>query len=207
VVTAHSIVSAFFEPAQQAMLPNLVSEADYPLAATLENSLWAATLAVGSALGGVALALVGAGRRPSSSTPSPSSGPPRSWLACRRVMRTAPTSRRSKWWKRRASPARRSRTCSGCANLREGVRYVASQPPRPRAPRGEGELRAHPRRRAGAAGLFRREGVRPGQRRGHRGAVDRPAAWAASRDPSPPSGSPAPISGACAAASRERSPC
>ena len=59
VVTAHSVVSAFFEPAQQAMLPNLVSEADYPLAATLENSLWAATLAVGSALGGVALALVG----------------------------------------------------------------------------------------------------------------------------------------------------
>jgi predicted MFS family arabinose efflux permease len=59
VVTAHSLVSAFFEPAQQAMLPNLVSEEDYPLAATLENSLWAATLAVGSALGGVALALVG----------------------------------------------------------------------------------------------------------------------------------------------------
>ena len=59
VVTAHSVVSAFFEPAQQAMLPNLVSEADYPLAATLENSLWAATLAVGSAIGGVTLALVG----------------------------------------------------------------------------------------------------------------------------------------------------
>jgi len=59
VVTAHSLVSAFFEPAQQAMLPNLVTEADYPLAATLENSLWAATLAVGSALGGVALAMVG----------------------------------------------------------------------------------------------------------------------------------------------------
>src|SRR5712672_1236459 len=59
VVTAHSLVSAFFEPAQQAMLPNLVSEKDYPLAATLENSLWAVTLATGSALGGVALALVG----------------------------------------------------------------------------------------------------------------------------------------------------
>jgi predicted MFS family arabinose efflux permease len=59
VVTAHSVVSAFFEPAQQALLPNLVSEADYPLAATLENSLWAAALAVGSALGGVALALLG----------------------------------------------------------------------------------------------------------------------------------------------------
>src|SRR5256712_6877593 len=59
VVAAHSVVSAFFEPAQQAMLPNLVSEADYPLAATLENSLWAATLAVGSALGGMALAVGG----------------------------------------------------------------------------------------------------------------------------------------------------
>ena len=59
VVTAHSVVSAFFEPAQQALLPNLVSEADYPLGATLENSLWAITLAVGSALGGVALAVVG----------------------------------------------------------------------------------------------------------------------------------------------------
>ncbi len=59
VVGLHSLVSAFFEPAQQAMLPNLVSEADYPLAATLENSLWAATLAVGSALGGLALAAVG----------------------------------------------------------------------------------------------------------------------------------------------------
>jgi len=59
VVGLHSLVSAFFEPAQQAMLPNLVSGEDYPLAATLENSLWAATLAAGSALGGVALALVG----------------------------------------------------------------------------------------------------------------------------------------------------
>jgi predicted MFS family arabinose efflux permease len=59
VITAHSLVSAFFDPAQQAMLPNLVTEEDYPLAATLENSLWAATLAVGSALGGFALALLG----------------------------------------------------------------------------------------------------------------------------------------------------
>src|SRR3954470_2793335 len=33
VVTLDSVVSAFFDPAQQAMLPNLVSEEDYPLAA------------------------------------------------------------------------------------------------------------------------------------------------------------------------------
>jgi predicted MFS family arabinose efflux permease len=59
VVTAHSIVSAFFEPAQAAMLPNLVSQKDYPLAATLENSLWSITLAAGSALGGLCLAFTG----------------------------------------------------------------------------------------------------------------------------------------------------
>ncbi len=59
VIIAHSITGAFFEPAQQATLPNLVSEEDYPLAATLENSLWAATLAVGSAVGGVVLAALG----------------------------------------------------------------------------------------------------------------------------------------------------
>ncbi|HET9751566.1 MAG TPA: MFS transporter, partial [Myxococcales bacterium] len=59
VITAHSLVSAFFDPAQQALLPNLVTQEDYPLAATLENSLWAATLALGSALGGFALALLG----------------------------------------------------------------------------------------------------------------------------------------------------
>src|SRR6266436_5420898 len=44
---------------RQAVLPNLVTEKDYPLAATLENSLWAVTLATGSALGGIVLALVG----------------------------------------------------------------------------------------------------------------------------------------------------
>jgi predicted MFS family arabinose efflux permease len=59
VVTLHSILSAFFDPAQAALLPNLVPEKDFPLAATLENSLWGATLAFGSALGGACLALFG----------------------------------------------------------------------------------------------------------------------------------------------------
>lgn len=59
VMTAHSILSAFFDPAQQAMLPNLVEADDYALAATLENSLWSVTLALGSALGGACLALLG----------------------------------------------------------------------------------------------------------------------------------------------------
>ncbi|HEX4386699.1 MAG TPA: MFS transporter, partial [Myxococcales bacterium] len=59
VVTLHSILGAFFEPAQVAMLPNLVPPEDFPLAATLENSLWSITLAVGSAIGGACLAFTG----------------------------------------------------------------------------------------------------------------------------------------------------
>src|SRR5438132_8005662 len=58
-VTAHSIVSAFFDPAQTATYPTLVPKNDLAYAATLENSLWSITLACGSALGGVILAVVG----------------------------------------------------------------------------------------------------------------------------------------------------
>ena len=59
VVTAHSVVSAFFDPAQVATYPTLVPPEDLSYAATLENSLWSVTLAVGSALAGAVLALVG----------------------------------------------------------------------------------------------------------------------------------------------------
>src|SRR6267142_2448507 len=59
VVTAHSIVSAFFEPAQTATYPTLVPPEDLSYAATLENSLWSITLAAGSALAGIVIALVG----------------------------------------------------------------------------------------------------------------------------------------------------
>lgn len=59
VMTLHAIASSFFEPAQQAVFPNLVPQKDLALAGTLENSLWSLTLALGSMLGGVLLALVG----------------------------------------------------------------------------------------------------------------------------------------------------
>jgi predicted MFS family arabinose efflux permease len=59
VMTAHSIVSAFFEPAQAAIFPGLVPPEELVYASTLENSLWSVTLALGSALGGVVLAAVG----------------------------------------------------------------------------------------------------------------------------------------------------
>lgn len=59
VMTAHSVLSAIFEPAQVAMIPSLVPAQDLVLASTLENSLWSTTLALGSALGGAVLALFG----------------------------------------------------------------------------------------------------------------------------------------------------
>ncbi|GAC1346407.1 MAG: MFS transporter [Myxococcales bacterium] len=59
VMIAHSLASAFFEPAQQATFPNLVPAEDLVLAGTLENSLWSVTLALGSTAGGLLLALVG----------------------------------------------------------------------------------------------------------------------------------------------------
>jgi len=59
VTGARSAVSAFFEPAMQATVPGLVAKEDLVLAGTLENSLWATTLAIGSALGGLAVATVG----------------------------------------------------------------------------------------------------------------------------------------------------
>ena len=59
VTVAHALCSAFFEPAQQATFPNLVRSDDLVLAGTLENSLWSATLAVGSSAAGALLALFG----------------------------------------------------------------------------------------------------------------------------------------------------
>jgi len=125
VVTAHSVVSAFFEPAQQAMLPNLVTEADYPLAATLENSLWAATLAVGSALGGVALAVVG--RDAAFVCDS------LSFLGSAALLLRLPPGR-AKRSDRQAlevvqearEPGSQIANLLGAGDLREGIRYVAS---------------------------------------------------------------------------------
>ncbi len=125
VVTAHSVVSAFFEPAQQAMLPNLVSPDDYPLAATLENSLWAATLAVGSALGGVALALVGrdaafvcdAASFLGSAALIARLPPGRARRADRDAIELAEEAR---------DPGSQIANLLGARDLREGVRYVAS---------------------------------------------------------------------------------
>lgn len=47
-----SALGAFFQPASQAALPNLVEPADLPTATIMMSSTWGAMLAVGAALGG-----------------------------------------------------------------------------------------------------------------------------------------------------------
>jgi MFS family permease len=59
VMAAHSLASAFFEPAQAATFPNLVPEKDLLLAGALENALWSVTLAAGASLGGLIVAAAG----------------------------------------------------------------------------------------------------------------------------------------------------
>ncbi len=54
-----SSMAAFFEPARNAVIPNIVGEQDVLIANTLSATTWSLCLAIGSALGGVAAVLFG----------------------------------------------------------------------------------------------------------------------------------------------------
>lgn len=115
VMTAHSVVSWFFEPAQAALFPSLVPQEDLVLAGTLENSLWSVALAVGSAAGGVALALVG---RDLSFVLDAAS-----FVASAAFIAGLPASPAPRSAVRAAS---QTRAPGGWADLREGALYVAN---------------------------------------------------------------------------------
>ncbi len=59
LIAVHAVLSAMFEPAQQAVFPDLVAREDLVVASAIDNSLWSIALAVGSALGGVVMLAVG----------------------------------------------------------------------------------------------------------------------------------------------------
>jgi MFS family permease len=59
IVGAVSALGAFFEPTSSASVPNLVDEADLPVANALVGSAWGMMLAVGGALGGLVAATLG----------------------------------------------------------------------------------------------------------------------------------------------------
>jgi len=54
-----SVMWAFFEPARTAVIPNITTSEDLILANTLSSTTWSLNLVAGSALGGIALALLG----------------------------------------------------------------------------------------------------------------------------------------------------
>ncbi len=60
LIVAQVVVSAVFQPAQSASIPNVTSRAELLTANTLMAASWSVMLAVGAALGGVATAVVGA---------------------------------------------------------------------------------------------------------------------------------------------------
>jgi len=59
LLVAETLLVAFFEPARNALIPNIVAPEDVVLANTLSSSTWSVNLMVGATLGGVVAALLG----------------------------------------------------------------------------------------------------------------------------------------------------
>ncbi len=59
LLVAETLLAAFFEPARNAIIPNIVEREDVVLANTLSSSTWSLNLMVGATLGGVVAALLG----------------------------------------------------------------------------------------------------------------------------------------------------
>jgi MFS family permease len=59
LLVAETLLAAFFEPARNAIIPNIVEREDVVLANTLASSTWSVNLMVGATLGGLVAALLG----------------------------------------------------------------------------------------------------------------------------------------------------
>src|SRR5208283_559964 len=59
LLMAETLLVAFFEPARNAVVPNLVKPEDVVVANTLSSTTWSVNLMVGATLGGVVAALLG----------------------------------------------------------------------------------------------------------------------------------------------------
>jgi MFS family permease len=59
LLMAETLLAAFFEPARNAVVPNLVKREDVVVANTLSSTTWSVNLMVGATLGGVVAALLG----------------------------------------------------------------------------------------------------------------------------------------------------
>jgi MFS family permease len=59
LLTAETLLAAFFEPARNAVIPNIVPREDVVVANTLSSTTWSMNLMLGATLGGVVAALFG----------------------------------------------------------------------------------------------------------------------------------------------------
>src|ERR1039458_7497828 len=59
LLVAETLLAAFFEPARNAIIPNIVEREDVVVANTLASSTWSVNLMVGATLGGLVAALLG----------------------------------------------------------------------------------------------------------------------------------------------------
>jgi MFS family permease len=59
LLMAETLLAAFFEPARNAVIPNIVEREDIVVANTLSSTTWSVNLMVGATLGGVVAALLG----------------------------------------------------------------------------------------------------------------------------------------------------
>jgi MFS family permease len=59
LLVLETVMAAFFEPARNAIIPNITAEQDVILANTMASATWSFNLAVGSLLGGLVAALLG----------------------------------------------------------------------------------------------------------------------------------------------------
>lgn len=59
LLVAETLLVAFFEPARNALIPNIVEREDVVLANTLSSTTWSVNLMLGATLGGVVAALLG----------------------------------------------------------------------------------------------------------------------------------------------------
>src|SRR5271167_2788184 len=59
LLVAETLLAAFFEPARNALIPNIVEREDVVVANTLSSTTWSVNLMVGATVGGVIAALLG----------------------------------------------------------------------------------------------------------------------------------------------------
>jgi MFS family permease len=116
LLAAETVMWGLFEPARNAVIPNIVGKEEIIVANTLASTTWSLNLFLGSALGGVAAVLLG---RDAVYVLDGFSFLTSAWLISRMKFFEPHVESRPPW---------RARDLLNFADVREGIRYLRSQP-------------------------------------------------------------------------------